>query len=34
MLKKIMQKRWFWPALAGLLLLIWLLSAQNGDGSR
>ena len=34
MLKKIMQKRWFWPAFAGLLLLIWLLSAQNGDGSR
>ncbi len=34
MLKKTMQKRWFWPALAGLFLLIWLLSTRNDNQAR
>lgn len=29
MLKKLRQKRWFWPAGAGLLLLLWLATSQS-----
>ena len=34
MLKAIMQKRWFWPALAALLLLIWLFGSQDDGKAR
>ncbi len=33
MLKEIVQKRWFWPVLIGLILLIWLLGSQSKESA-